>query len=137
MTCAHCKGIESMFDRRQAARELRRYRRRGPNKVTLAFVEALRREGVAGATVLDIGAGVGSVAHGLIDAGASLATDVDASAAYLDAARSEAERRGHADRMVFHHDRNVGELEVLSGVQFVATGRHKNLHGNIHIISDS
>lgn len=112
-----------MFDRRQATRELRRYRQRGPNKVTLAFVEALRREGVAGATVLDIGAGVGGVAHGLIEAGASLATDVDASAAYLDAARSEAARRGHADRMVFHHGNFTELASEIPGADVVTLDR--------------
>jgi SAM-dependent methyltransferase len=49
--------------------------------------------------VLDIGAGVGAVHLALLDAGAASAVDVDASEAYVAAARDEAARRGHADRV--------------------------------------
>ena len=85
-----------MFDSRTARRDLRRYRKRGPGKPTRMLIDALRSEGVEHASLLDIGGGVGAIEHELIEMGASGATAVDASQAYLRAAREEAERRGHS-----------------------------------------
>jgi magnesium-protoporphyrin O-methyltransferase len=54
-------------------------------------------------TLLDIGGGVGVVSHELLRAGFSRAVQVDASAAYLAAAKEEAERRGLSDTITYHH----------------------------------
>jgi SAM-dependent methyltransferase len=94
-----CRGIESMFGDRTARRDLERYRKRGPSRPTRRLLDALRREGVEGASLLDIGGGVGAIQHELLDAGASRATGVDASPAYLRASLEEASRRGHGDRV--------------------------------------
>ena len=51
--------------------------------------------------LLDIGAGVGAIHHVLLDARVTRAVHVDASSAYLAAAREETERRGHAARVEF------------------------------------
>jgi 2-polyprenyl-3-methyl-5-hydroxy-6-metoxy-1,4-benzoquinol methylase len=110
-----CRGIEEQFGEKQAGRDLRRYRRRGPNRATRILLDALKAEGVGGMTLLDIGGGVGAIQHELIAAGVRGATDVDASSAYLAAARAEAERRGHDDRVRFLHGDFVelaGELEA-------------------------
>jgi magnesium-protoporphyrin O-methyltransferase len=89
--------------------ELDRLRERGPREETAELLAAVIREGVAGATVIDVGAGVGAAHLALLEAGAARAVDVDASKAYLAAARSEAERRGLADR-VEHRYGDVVEL---------------------------
>ena len=99
MSCAQCKGIVQEFDDRLARKELRRYRRRGPAGTTRTLLDALREVGVAGRSFVDVGGGVGAVQHGLMAAGASHGTHVDASPSYLAAARDEAQRLGHADRM--------------------------------------
>ena len=99
MTCPQCVGIERLFDRAAARRDLKRYRRRGPSKMTRALLHALVAEGVEGATFLEVGGGVGAIQHGLLEAGAARGTSVDASPAYLDAAREEAAARGQADRI--------------------------------------
>ena len=67
--------------------------------MTRALLQALLAEGVEGATFLEVGGGVGAIQHGLMDAGAARGTSVDASPAYLDAAREEAAARGHADKI--------------------------------------
>ena len=95
-----CCGHQEAFGEKTAARDLRRYRRRGPRKTTRQLLEALRSQGVEDATVLDIGGGVGVIEHELLESGAMRAEGVDASRAYLRAAREEAERRGHSDRLV-------------------------------------
>jgi len=99
MPCDHCLGIEKEFDARTARGDLRRYRRKGAPAATRILVEELSRRGVQGRTLLDIGGGVGAVQHALLAAGAARATSVDASSAYLAAAREEAERRGLAERI--------------------------------------
>ena len=42
MSCAQCEGIESQFDRGEARKKLRQFRRRGPDKTTRLLIEALR-----------------------------------------------------------------------------------------------
>ncbi|MGE5101239.1 MAG: methyltransferase domain-containing protein, partial [Deltaproteobacteria bacterium] len=61
----------------------------------------MRAVGVDGASLLDIGGGVGAIHHTLLDAGATNARHVDVSPDYINAAREEAGRRGHADRVLF------------------------------------
>lgn len=97
-----CCGHQEAFGEKTAARDLRRYRRRGPRKTTRQLLEALRERGLDRGSVLDIGGGVGVIEHELLAGGASRAHGVDASRAYLRAAREEAERRGHADRLEQH-----------------------------------
>ena len=98
MDCCQCHGIEEQFDHAEAARKLREYRRSGPARTTRLLLDELAREGVAGLTLLDIGGGIGAIQHALLKAGAAHATDIDASTAYLAAAREEASRQGHARR---------------------------------------
>ena len=97
-----CCGHQEAFGEKTAKRDLRRYRRKGPRKTTRQLLDALRERGLDHASVLDIGGGVGVIEHELLDRGASRAQAVDASRAYLRAAREEAERRGHADRLEQH-----------------------------------
>lgn len=101
----------SFYTEKRATSELRKYREKGPIPSTRALVDALKAEGVKGATLLDIGGGIGAIQHELIDAGVSQATSVDASAPYLDAARAESERRGHAGRVTYLH----GDFVDLAG----------------------
>lgn len=99
MSCPQCRGIEEFFDQREAERDLRGYRKKGPSGITSVLLDAIRAEGIEGASLLDVGGGVGAVQHELLGAGVGSAVSVDASSAYLAAAREEAERRGHADRL--------------------------------------
>ena len=99
MSCPQCEGIEAFFDRREAERELRSYREKGPSSITKVLLDAIRAEGVDGASLLDVGGGVGAIQHELLAAGVSGAVSVDSSSAYHAVAREEAERRGLADRV--------------------------------------
>jgi len=111
MNCsAACCGVDSVFDSRVAERDLRRYRRRGPHGSSRALISAIRSAGVQGASLLDIGAGVGAVTHELMDAGVTHAMIADASAAYAEAARSEATRRGHGKQLDVH----VGDFVTMA-----------------------
>lgn len=103
--------FDEQFDARAAERELAAYRKRGPSANTRRLAAALGAGGAAGFTVLDVGAGMGGLHHLLLEAGAASAVDVDASRPYLEAARSEAERRGLGERVRFE----FGDLTLIAG----------------------
>ena len=91
-------GCANTFGTKDAKADLQRYRERGPDPTTGALIAALVAEGVDGATLLDVGAGIGAIQLGLLPAGLGHAESVDASAAYVRLARGEANRRGFGDR---------------------------------------
>jgi 2-polyprenyl-3-methyl-5-hydroxy-6-metoxy-1,4-benzoquinol methylase len=107
-----CCAYDRQFNARHAEDDLREYRRDGPTGLTRALIEALSAGGVEGKSVLEIGGGVGTVHHELLRAGADAAVDVDASRAYISAAREESERQGHADRV----DYRVGDFVALADI---------------------
>jgi 2-polyprenyl-3-methyl-5-hydroxy-6-metoxy-1,4-benzoquinol methylase len=102
MTCSHCRGVEKIFDQGTAERDLKAYRAHGPDTTTRLLIAALKAAGIVDRTLLDIGGGVGAVQHELLKDGVRSAIAIDASSAYLHAARQEAERQGHANRIVYH-----------------------------------
>jgi magnesium-protoporphyrin O-methyltransferase len=101
MPCSQCRGIERFFDDKEAAKELRNYRNKGPSRTTQMLLDAIGEHGVEGKTLLDIGGGVGAIQHELLRAGADSVTSVEASSAYLQTSKQEAERQGHADRVSY------------------------------------
>ncbi len=98
MSCHQCQGVEEEFNSTVARRQLKRYRKRGPKGTTRWLIDAIRAHDLAGSSLLDIGGGIGEIQHELAAAGASRITGVDASSAYLERAKEEAERRGYQDR---------------------------------------
>ena len=103
MPCAHCIDIEKEFDHRTAARDLKRYRRRGPRKTTRMLLQALRHRLPERFSHLDIGGGVGMIAAELARAGATDVALVDASSAYLNAARENLSTINGAVNKIFRH----------------------------------
>jgi len=99
--CTHC--YDQQFDDVQARRDLKRFRKRGPAAATRTLLDALRSFGLADATLLDIGGGIGAIHHELLAAGVHSAVHADASAAYIAAAKEESTRRGHTNRVTFVH----------------------------------
>jgi hypothetical protein len=121
--CSHCEGADDLFDEKVARRELTDYRRKGPARETRLLLDELKARDVRGMTLLDIGGGVGAIQHELLGAGLEQVTGVDASAAYLNAARSEAERRGYADRARYHHGDFVALAESIDPADIVTLDR--------------
>ncbi len=114
---------DAMFDARTARREAQAYRRKGAGGTTRRLVEMITAAGVEGATVLDIGGGVGVVGTELLLAGAVSLTDVDASAPYISVATHELRRRGFADRATFHHGDFVELADELADADIVTLDR--------------
>ena len=123
MSCCHCQGAEAVFGAKVATRELRQYRRRGPRKTTRLLLDALQAVGVTGRTLLDIGGGIGAIQHELLRAGVTEASGVEASTAYLAAAREEAARQGHADRLRLYHGNFVDLAPELPPADIVTLDR--------------
>ncbi|MHA2064733.1 MAG: class I SAM-dependent methyltransferase [Candidatus Thorarchaeota archaeon] len=103
MSSCQCEGIESKFDQKNAAKELKQYREEGPSKNTRMLIDAIKAEGISGMTLLDVGGGVGTIQHELLNAGVSSSFSVEASLAYVETAKEEANRQGHADSITHLH----------------------------------
>lgn len=107
------------YDGLNADTDLARWRAGKLNPVTRELIEVVRREGVVGARILDIGAGVGAVHVTLLEAGAANAIDVDASREYLAVARAEAERRGLEGRVEYRYGDVVELADELPPTEVV------------------
>ena len=103
MNCCQCQGIETYYNRKTVAKDLEKYRKDGPDKTTRILIDVLKAEDIKGSTLLDIGGGVGAIQHELLTAGVSKAINVEASKAFIEAAKEESERQGHADRVNHYH----------------------------------
>ena len=90
--CSRYCAAEAQFDGKVAERDLRRYRRRGADASTRLILTELQRLPLKGASLLDVGSGIGVISMELADAVGSV-TVVEASPAYMAAARYEIESR--------------------------------------------
>ena len=101
MSNCQCAGCDSQFGAQHAAKDHKRYRRKGPDVTTRLLLDGLKSQGLQDATLLDVGAGIGVVHHELLSAGARSAIHVDATDANIDIAREEAARHGHQGQVTF------------------------------------
>ena len=112
-------GCANVFSTKESEADLKRYRERGPESSTKALIDAVRAQGVDGATLLDIGAGIGAIQLGLFEAGLARAESVDATEAYVETARAEAERRGYGARVAGRVGDFVAVAPEISPADFV------------------
>jgi magnesium-protoporphyrin O-methyltransferase len=103
MPCNCCEITDNAFSETEARAELRSYRKRGSPAQTKLLLKAIRSLHLKNVDLLDIGGGIGVIHHELLDDVAREAIHVDASSAYLKAAKAEAARRGHGQRVNFIH----------------------------------
>jgi 2-polyprenyl-3-methyl-5-hydroxy-6-metoxy-1,4-benzoquinol methylase len=104
-SCCDPRGCDEFFSSRFAHRMAARYRKRGLDRTAQRMVEFLEERGIAGATVLEIGGGVGEIEIELLQRGALRATNLELSSAYdAEAGRllAEADLEGRAERRL--HD---------------------------------
>lgn len=101
MNCCQPGPYDSVFNDKHAAKDLKRYRKKGPNKTTRMLLDALRAEGIGDASLLDVGAGIGVIHHELLSAGAQTAVHVDAATGPMRVAKAETARRGNSARVSF------------------------------------
>ncbi len=82
------RGCDAFFGARFAGRMAKRYRKRGLDRPARRMVEFLDDHGIEGATVLEVGGGVGEIQLDLLERGAARTVNLELSAAY----EPEAER---------------------------------------------
>ncbi|HWD43852.1 MAG TPA: methyltransferase domain-containing protein [Actinomycetota bacterium] len=97
--CCPSRDYRRIFNQRFARRLANRYRRRGLDKTARRMVEFLRQLGLEGASVLEIGGGVGELEIELLQAGAARALNLELSRAYEHQARTLAEQAGVQGRL--------------------------------------
>jgi len=123
MDCCQVAGIENYMDSKMAEKELSHYRKKGPDKTTLRLLDFLQKVGVRDLTLLDIGGGIGALQHELFKSGIKEATSVDASSAYLEAARNESEYQGTQERLMQQHGDFVELAEEVGKADIVTLDR--------------
>lgn len=94
-----------MFGEPFARRVAKRYRKKGLDKTQRRMVAFLESRGVEGATVLEIGGGVGEIGLDLVERGAAHVVNLELSPAYEEQARQLFRERGHEERLTWRlHD---------------------------------
>lgn len=113
MSCCDPRGYGRFFNERFARRVARKYRRRGLDGPSKRVADFLLERGIEGATVLEIGGGVGEIQIELLKAGAARSVNLELSPEYDEEARKLAEENGVAGRIERRiHDIAAGPASV-------------------------
>ena len=104
--CAGSASCAEFFGDRVARRALKRYRKKGLDSDAGHMVAWASAGGLAGATVLEVGGGIGAVAAALLERGAERAVNLEVVPAWRPAARELAAEAGIEGRSEFR----VGDL---------------------------
>jgi hypothetical protein len=97
--CCDPRGCDRFFGPRFARRVARRYRKRGLDKTAARMVGFLGEMGVQGATVLEVGGGVGEIQLELLKRGAERTVNLELSPAYEREAQRLLAEHGLEDRV--------------------------------------
>jgi magnesium-protoporphyrin O-methyltransferase len=97
--CCPSRDYHRFFNQRFARRLANRYLKRGLDQTAQRMVEFLQGLGLEGASVLEIGGGVGEIEIELLQAGAARAQNLELSPAYEQPARTLAAKEGVQGRL--------------------------------------
>jgi len=100
--CGHCEDAGDFFNDRTARKDLKKYRRRGPEKSTRLLIESIGQKNAADKTLLDIGGGIGAIQFELFSHGLQRSVNVDASKAYQAVSKKEVADRGLTEKTDYH-----------------------------------
>ena len=112
--CCSAKGYRWVFSERMARAEAKRYRRKGLDSTTRRIFELVRKEGVEGRTVLEVGGGIGALQLELLKAGATRAVSVELTPTYEVVAGeliAETGMTGRVERKVMDFAQASSEVE--------------------------
>ncbi len=104
MSCCHSHacGADRLFSL-FARRYRKRYQKKGLEQSQKHLVDGLKKAGIAGASILEIGSGVGYLHQLLLQAGAARAVGIDLSEKMLTEARILAQENGLSGRVEYRH----------------------------------
>ncbi|MXY92510.1 MAG: methyltransferase domain-containing protein [Caldilineaceae bacterium SB0670_bin_27] len=129
MPCTCCEppefgDYEGMFDTEWASREADAYERNGLEARAERLIAYLLENCTGPLRVLDVGSGAGGVHHELLRRGlAESAVAVEASSAYIAAAREIGERLGQESKVQYVHGDFTAAAEVISSADAVILDR--------------
>ena len=98
-SCCDARGCDEFFTSRMAKRAAARYRKKGVEKTAQRILAFLEEQGIEGATVLEIGGGVGELQIELLKRGAASTLNLELSPAYDDEAIGLVREAGLDGRM--------------------------------------
>jgi Methyltransferase domain len=113
--CCSPKGYRSVFSEKRARAEARRYRRRGLDPTSRRIAEFLKRQGIQGRTLLEVGGGIGAIQIELLKAGITRAVNIELTPTYEEAARAllrEAGFEARVERRLMDFAEATGEVEA-------------------------
>ncbi len=97
--CCGPAGYAQLFDEKNARSDARNYLKNGLDPTGQRMVDEILRRGVAGASVLEVGGGIGALEIELLRAGAAHGTNVELVGTYEQAARELLETLGLNERV--------------------------------------
>jgi len=104
-SCCSAPGCDEFFTSRMARRAAERYRKKGVDKTAERMLAFFERHGIEGATVLEIGGGVGEMQIELLKRGAASAVNLELSHGYDEEAMRLVREAGLEERAERrHHD---------------------------------
>ncbi|EWT03357.1 hypothetical protein N865_19290 [Intrasporangium oryzae NRRL B-24470] len=110
--CCDPRGCDTFFGPRFARHVAARYRKRGLDRASQRMVDWLVSQGIEGATVLEIGGGVGEIQLELLRRGAARTTNLELSPGYEGEAKALIAEAGMTGRV----DRRLGDVAADGSV---------------------
>ena len=121
--CCARHGQEELFGEKTAANDARKYRRKGPDPMARSLARRAGTRGVEGASVLEIGGGVGQVALELLKAGAASAEVVELLPDYEQFVHELAVEAGVDERISFRTADLVADPAAAARVDLVVMNK--------------
>ena len=100
--CCSPRAYSRVFSEKSAWKQAKRYRKRGLDRTSQQIVDLLKKRGVEGRTVLEVGGGIGAIQLELLRAGASRAVSIELTPGYENAAADLLRGSGLEDRVERH-----------------------------------
>ncbi len=123
MDCCNVNGLNEVFNKSKAAKESKKYLSKGLDRRATMVLEYLTDQGVPGASILEIGCGVGSLHMELLKQGAGSAIGVEVSRSYVEAATDLSRTLGFQDATHYHMGNFVDLDEDIPSADIVVLDR--------------
>jgi magnesium-protoporphyrin O-methyltransferase len=109
--CCNARGCDRFFGRRFARHLAKRYRKRGLDKTAARMLAFLDERGIGGASVLEVGGGIGEIQIELLKRGAARAVNLELSHGYDE----EASRLLHENGLEDKVERRIHDIAADPG----------------------
>jgi hypothetical protein len=121
--CCRARVCEEMFKPRTARKNLKRYRKKGLDRIERRMVASIPARELAGARILEIGGGIGAIQAELLTAGADQGEIVELVATYEPYARQLAQEKRIESRTIFRVADVLEQPEAVAPANIVVLNR--------------